>query len=48
MYIYLGCYFIEVTKISTVTNQVSRFSQPLFSRTPPYAIAFDSEYRRIM
>jgi hypothetical protein len=48
MYIYLGCYFIEVTKISTVTNQVSRFSQPLSSGTPPYAIAFDSEYRRIM
>ena len=37
---------IEVTKISTVTNQVSRFSQPL-SGTTPHAIAFDPVHNRI-
>ncbi len=40
------CYFMEVTKISTVINQVSRFSQPL-SGTTPHAIAFDLEHHRI-
>ena len=41
-----GCYFIEVTKISTVTNHVSRSSQPL-SGTPPHAIAFYPFHNRI-